>query len=89
MHKTNNIQEAIRLALEFETAFKGNHSQRGLKRSNESDIHQSTGKRSKTTLLTEMEVVPRGVLDLLDSKKVILRRCHKLWPNLTKILLLK
>jgi hypothetical protein len=48
MHKTNTIQEAIRLALEFETEFKGNHSQRGLKRSNESDIHQSTGKRSKT-----------------------------------------
>jgi Retrotransposon gag protein len=48
MHKPNTRQEAIRLALEFETAFKGSDSQRGLKRSNESGSHQPTGKSSKT-----------------------------------------
>jgi hypothetical protein len=48
MHKTNTLQEAIRLALKFEAAFKGNDSQRGLKRSNESVVHQYTGKRSNT-----------------------------------------
>jgi hypothetical protein len=47
MHKPSTVQEAIRLALEFEAAFKGNDSQRGLKRSNEFGIHQCTGKRSK------------------------------------------
>jgi hypothetical protein len=49
MHKPNTLQEALRLALEFEAAFKGNDSQRRiLKRSNESGIHQYTGIRSKT-----------------------------------------
>jgi hypothetical protein len=48
MHKPNTLQEDNRLALEFETAFKGNDSKRGLKRSNESGIHQSTEKRAKT-----------------------------------------
>jgi hypothetical protein len=34
--------------LELEAAFKGNYSKRGLKRSNESGIHHSTGRRAKT-----------------------------------------
>jgi hypothetical protein len=42
LHRPNMVQKAIRLALEFEAAFKGKGSQRGLKRSNESGIHQST-----------------------------------------------
>jgi hypothetical protein len=40
MHKPNTRQEAIRLALEFEAAFKGSDSQRGFKRSNESGRNQ-------------------------------------------------
>jgi Retrotransposon gag protein len=48
MHKPNTLPVAIRLALEFEVSFKGNDSLRGFKRFNESGIHQSTGKRSKT-----------------------------------------
>ena len=48
MHKPNTLQEAIRLALEFEAAFKGIDSQRGFKRSNESGSIQPAGKRSKT-----------------------------------------
>jgi Ty3 transposon capsid-like protein/Zinc knuckle len=48
MHKPNTLQEAIRLALEFEAAFKGIDSQRGFKRSNESVSNQPAGNRSKT-----------------------------------------
>jgi Ty3 transposon capsid-like protein len=84
MHKPNTLQEAIRLALEFEAAFKGSNSQRGFKRSNESGSHQPTGKRSKPTLETEMEVGPWGVLDPLDSIKVTVRHSLKLWPNVTR-----
>jgi hypothetical protein len=50
MQNPNTLQEAIRITLEFEAAFKGNVPQRGLKRSNESDIHHSTEKRSNATL---------------------------------------
>jgi Retrotransposon gag protein len=48
MHKPNTLQEAIRLALEFEAAFKGSDYQRGFKRSNESGSIQPARKRSKT-----------------------------------------
>jgi Ty3 transposon capsid-like protein len=47
MHRPNTLQEAIRLALEFEAAFKGSDSQRGCKRSNESGSIQPAGKCSK------------------------------------------
>jgi tRNA nucleotidyltransferase/poly(A) polymerase len=48
LHKPNTLQEAIRIALEFEAAFKGIDSQRGFKRSYESGSNQPAGKRSKT-----------------------------------------
>jgi hypothetical protein len=48
MHKPNTIQETIKLASEFEAAFKGSDSQRGFKRSNEAGSIQPAGKRSKT-----------------------------------------
>jgi hypothetical protein len=48
-HNPNALQEAIRRSLEFEAAFKGNYSQGRLKRSNESRIHQYTGKLSITS----------------------------------------
>jgi hypothetical protein len=48
MHKPNTLQEGIKLAFEFEAAFKGNDSQRGFKCSNEFGCHQPIGKRSKT-----------------------------------------
>jgi Ty3 transposon capsid-like protein len=49
MHKPNTLQEAIRLALEFEAAFKGINSQRGFKRSNECGSIQPAGKSSKNS----------------------------------------
>jgi hypothetical protein len=48
MHKPNTLQEAVRLVLEFEAAFKRSNSQRGFKRSNESGSNQLAGKSSKT-----------------------------------------
>jgi hypothetical protein len=48
MHNPNTVQEYIRLALEFEVALKGNDSHKIIKCSNESGIHHSTGKGSKT-----------------------------------------
>jgi hypothetical protein len=43
----------------------------------------------KPTLETEMEVDPYGVLEPLDYIEVIVRHSPKLWPNVTRKLLLK
>jgi Retrotransposon gag protein len=84
MDKPNTLQEAIRLSLEFEAAFKGNNSQRGLnvRISLVCTIMQEN--IPKTTLETEMEVVPWGVLDLLDSRNVVVRSSRKLRPNVSR-----
>jgi hypothetical protein len=89
MHKPNTLQETIRLALEFEAAFKGSDSQRWFKRSNESGSNHPAGNHPKPTLATEMEVDPWGALDPLDSVEVIVRHSPKLWPKVTTKLLLK
>jgi hypothetical protein len=59
MHKPNTLQEAIRLALEFEAPFKGNDYQRGFKR-RMSLVYTSLQENvRKPTLATEMDMLPR------------------------------